>query len=153
MKYRLIATSGFSLIELMIVVAIIAALAVIAVPQYQTYIIRSRVTTSMANSRPLQLAVAEYAVLNAELPPDAASLVSYGIEPDGRQFNSQLVESVRYSGEPPTITVLYLNDQSVPAVLRGQTLVLDAILQDNGQTVFDISAQSTVPAQLQPRLK
>lgn len=40
---------GFSLIELMIVVAIIAALVAIAVPAYQNYTIRSQVTAGLAD--------------------------------------------------------------------------------------------------------
>ncbi|MDM0014133.1 pilin [Variovorax sp. J22P168] len=48
---------GFTLIELMIVVAIIGILAAIAVPQYQIYIGRSQVTRAIAESGALRPAV------------------------------------------------------------------------------------------------
>ncbi|ANA34010.1 hypothetical protein R82526_02061 [Ralstonia mannitolilytica] len=57
---------GFTLIELMIVVAIVGILAAVAVPAYKDYITRSRVTEGLALAAAAKTAVAENA--NAGLP-------------------------------------------------------------------------------------
>lgn len=59
--------AGFTLIELMIVVAIVGILAAIAVPAYQDYVTRSRVTEGLALAAGAKTVVAENAIAGQPL--------------------------------------------------------------------------------------
>jgi type IV pilus assembly protein PilA len=71
---------GFTLIELMIVIAIIGILAAIAIPAYQDYTVRAKVTEGINLADAAKTAVAETYQSNGNLP--ATGNASYGLPKD-----------------------------------------------------------------------
>jgi len=65
------AQKGFTLIELMIVVAIIGILAAVALPAYQDYTARAKVTEVMLQVDACKTAVSEFVQSNSAFPDDA----------------------------------------------------------------------------------
>jgi len=94
--------SGFTLIELMIVVAIIGILAAIALPAYQDYTKRSHVTEGLSLAGAAKTAVAEYFSSEGTLPTNnsVAGLVT-AASINGNAVNSVTVSSglitIRYN--------------------------------------------------------
>ena len=58
-RANLVSQKGFSLIELMIVVAIVGVLSAVAIPQYQNYVMRAKWSVNLSQIEPLKLAIAE----------------------------------------------------------------------------------------------
>ncbi len=81
---------GFTLIELMIVVAIIGILAAIAIPTYQDFTVRSKVSEGLVGSAPTKLSVTEFMNANSRWP----TVTEVGIDPN---YNSKFVLSVAYA--------------------------------------------------------
>lgn len=63
---------GFTMIELMLVVAVIGILAAIAIPQYQNYVIRARVAEGLTLAMPAQRAVSDFYARWGRFPVDNA---------------------------------------------------------------------------------
>jgi type IV pilus assembly protein PilA len=74
-------SGGFTLIELMIVISIIAILVTLAIPAYQEYNTRAKITECMVGAAPAKLAVSEYMSTVGRWPPnmDVAALSSNGV--------------------------------------------------------------------------
>jgi type IV pilus assembly protein PilA len=65
---------GFTLIELMIVIAIVGILAAVAIPVYQDYTVRARITEPLALLGEAKTGVTEFYVANGVLPATAAAV-------------------------------------------------------------------------------
>ena len=100
------AQHGYTLIELMIVVAIIAILAAIAISQYQYYLIRSQIAEGASLAAGVKTAVAEFYNSNGHFPTAACAdgNLSVGVAVPSSIVGSYVSE-VRVSGDgcPPPL--------------------------------------------------
>ena len=63
---------GFNLIELMVIIAIIAILASIAIPSYQGYTVRAKISEVIAFANSDSLGITEYYMVQGKMPDNAA---------------------------------------------------------------------------------
>ena len=115
---------GFTLIELMIVVAIIGILAAIAIPAYQDYTVRSQVTEGMNLASAVETGVAEY-YANTGNWPSTLLLAGIGNTPSGKYVASVDV------GTSGVITVTYGNQANANINAANNTLSLTPGLSQN----------------------
>ena len=121
---------GFTLIELMIVVAIIGILAAIAIPAYQDYTIRSQVTEGMTLAGDLKASIAEYTAQVGEWPP---TLTEVGLGSAGATSKSgRYVLSVNVTNG--TITITYGRDAN--AAIQNGTLAFQPFVNVNQDIVW-----------------
>jgi len=121
---------GFTLIELMIVVAIIGILAAIAIPAYQDYTIRSQVTEGLNLASAVKTGVAEAFANTGEWPAD---IDAAGGDSDNLP-SGKYVESIDVSNG--TITITFGNDANAQLVDSGPTLTLQPKVSANDDVVW-----------------
>jgi type IV pilus assembly protein PilA len=127
MFIRMKESKGFTLVELMIVVAIIGILAAVAVPYYQKYIQRSRLTSLvMPGVHATQTNIASYFSLNNNFPTGATVGALLG-DADSAYY------SVAVANTGVTFTLSKEGNASSPLhALAGSALVCSAVITNGG---------------------
>jgi len=109
---------GFTLIELMIVVAIIGILAAIAIPAYQDYTIRAQVSEGMSLASGAKAAISEYYQDRGTFPTDNTTA---GLSP-ATDISGKYTVSVQV-GAAGVLTVTYGNDANTQLVASGNLVM------------------------------
>jgi type IV pilus assembly protein PilA len=131
-------SAGFTLIELMIVVAIIAVIAAIAIPLYQTYVIRSQMTAALAEIDPGRTA---YEILINDGITDGSVFANV----DNLSLASQTSRCSAITAQTPVSGA-----GSINCKLQGHAAIQDKYLQLNRSTSGQWTCVSDVAPEYLP---
>lgn len=136
------AQKGFTLIELMIAVAIVGILSAVALPAYQDYTIRAQVTEGVSLASGAKAFVAEYHSNKGDFP-DATAVADYP------GATGKYVASVAITPDTGAITATFGGDANSNITVSGSdTVVLTPNIETNGNLSW--ACTGTVEAKYLP---
>ncbi|HGT4389931.1 TPA: pilin [Neisseria meningitidis] len=121
---------GFTLIELMIVIAIVGILAAVALPAYQDYTARAQVSEAILLAEGQKSAVTEYYLNHGEWPANNSSA---GVATSASDIKGKYVQKVEVNNGVVTATML---SSGVNKEIQGKKLSLWAKRQDGSVKWF-----------------
>lgn len=133
------AQKGFTLIELMIVVAIIGILAAIAIPQYQNYIARSQINAAIAEINPLKTAAEDILMRGASMS-NPSDLGFTGCDSSGANCTTNLSTITLTDPGTSSMNIVATLDQSVSTALNGLVFTLNRA--DGGEWTCEVSGKA-----------
>lgn len=128
---------GFTLIELMVVVAIMGVLFAMAIPAYQDYVVRARVTEGLNLAASAKLAIAETAMSTHAFPNNQ---VASGYDSPAATSN---VSSISIADKTGVITIVYTK------IAGDGTIKLVPTMQPHGDLTWDCKT-GTLAAKYRP---
>ena len=128
---------GFTLIELMIVVAIIGILAAVALPAYRDYTVRAKVSELILAASSGKNTVAEYVNQNGAFPASASVDLS--------GTSSKFVASVSYTQTNSSSGYITVTATSAEPAINAKTLQLNGALSGSYQVNWTCTTGSASP--------